>query len=138
VRVYLAGAINGKTDDECKRWRDVAGELLRNLGHEPVDPMIRDYRGREAQNAHDIVDGDLADIRTCDAVIVKADAPSWGTAMEVGFAAREAHLTVVAFAAPPFPSPWLLVHCRAFAASLDQAVAIATSHGRRPRFAESR
>jgi nucleoside 2-deoxyribosyltransferase len=134
VRVYLCGSINGKTDAECRAWRDAAAELLRNLGHEPVDPMVRDYRGREAQNAHDIVDGDLADIRSCDAVIVKADAPSWGTAMEVLYAAREARVPVVAYGAPENPSPWLLVHARAFAATVDQAVAIVHQHGRRSRF----
>jgi len=124
VRVYLAGAINGKTDDECKRWRDAAAELLRNLGHEAVDPMARDYRGKEAANVEAIVAGDLADIHSCDAVIVKADAPSWGTAMEVHYASAVARRRVVGFGAGPRPSPWLAYFCTALVETVDQAIAV--------------
>jgi nucleoside 2-deoxyribosyltransferase len=122
VRVYLAGAINGKTDAECRAWRDAGAEILRNLGHEAVDPLTRDYRGREADHFYELVRDDLREIETCDAVIVKADQPSWGTAAEV-FHARSIGLKVVAFDAPPNPSPWLRYCVSAFTATVDQAIA---------------
>ena len=45
--VYLCGGINGLTDGECNDWRTMAKEQIK--GHEFLDPMRRDYRGREAE-----------------------------------------------------------------------------------------
>jgi nucleoside 2-deoxyribosyltransferase len=127
MRVYLCGAINGKTDAECKWWRDAASELLRNLGHEPLDPMARDYRGVEASAWREIVDGDLKDIDSSAAILAKVDSPSWGTAMEIFYANRKG-VPVVGFAAGPRPSPWLLAHTYRLVDSVDQAVAVLDQH----------
>lgn len=43
MKVYLCGPINGCTDDQCKNWREAAKQVLSDT----VDPMRRDYRGRE-------------------------------------------------------------------------------------------
>ena len=121
MRVYLAGAINGKTDAECMAWRDAASELLRNLGHEARNPMARDFRGVETAHAWDIVRDDFREIDECDAVIARADEPSWGTAMEILYA-HQRGLRVVAWGAPDKASPWLQVHAK-LVRTVDQAIA---------------
>ncbi len=109
MRVYLAGAINGCSDNEAKDWRSVAKDLM---PYEMVDPMSRDYRGREMDDgiAKDIVESDKADILTCHAVLVHYDKPSVGTAMEVLFA-WENDLPVVIFCKEgTILSPWMIYH----------------------------
>lgn len=107
-RLYLAGAINGKSDEEVFGWRRQAARELRDL-YEIHDPAERDFRGVEASNVATIVESDLKEIRYVDALLVRAEAPSWGTAMEVRFA-HELGLHVVSFGAGDRPSPWLLYH----------------------------
>jgi len=63
MRVYLAGP------PFAEEYRRRAAELLRERGHEPVDPMRRDFRGRTVGNEVEIVEGDLSDIDACDAVL---------------------------------------------------------------------
>lgn len=124
-KVYLAGPINGKTDEECMRWRALAAEALWRFGHEAIDPMVRDYRGAEDSHAEDIVSGDKEDIESCDVVLVNANSPSWGTAMEVVYAISFGK-TVIAFATPesaPRLSPWLVSHTHAIYQSLSHALA---------------
>ena len=122
ARIYLCGGINGLSDADCRTWRERAAELLPE--HEVVDPMRRDYRGQEAGNAANIVLADLDDIETCDAVIVNATRPSWGTAMEIVYA-DQYEVPVFAFLGkdPHFASPWLTYHCRAVVETIEQAAA---------------
>ena len=75
-RVYLAGP---PFADEYRRR---AAELLRARGCEPVDPMRRDFRGRTEGNETEIVESDLDEIASCDAVLAAFTAPDEGTAME--------------------------------------------------------
>ena len=124
-KVYLAGPINGRSDDECKVWRATAAETLRVFGHEVIDPMARDYRGTEESNCDRIVDGDKKDIRSCDVLLVNANSASWGTAMEVAYASSLGK-TVVAFATStnsPQISPWLRYHATEIYESLSHALA---------------
>jgi nucleoside 2-deoxyribosyltransferase len=106
--VYLAGPINGKTDAECKTWRDLARLSLAD-GWRILDPMARDYRGREDGNVTRIVSLDLAEIREADALLVMATSPSWGTAMELVYA-LQATKYVVAVVGEERVSPWLRFH----------------------------
>ena len=55
-------------------------------GCEPVDPMRRDFRGRTEGNETEIVEGDLEEIASCDAVLAAFTAPDEGTAMEAWYA----------------------------------------------------
>lgn len=116
MRVYLGGPINGCTDEEAHGWRDELKPLLEEMGHEWVDPMRRDYRGREMEPgvAAEIVRGDLLDIETCDAYIFNCPRPSYGTAMEIAYAARyrffNRKLIVVLPDDGREPSPWLVFH----------------------------
>ena len=104
------------SDSECKDWRETAKELL---NHETIDPMRRDYRGKEADNCDEIVLGDLADIKGCDFLLVNATKPSWGTAMEIVYA-RFMDKTIVAFTGDSPVSPWLAYHCHTFK-TIEQA-----------------
>lgn len=106
-RVYLAGPIFGCSDDACFGWRVTAKRLLAPVC-QCVDPMLRDYRGKELEAVAPIVEGDLAAIQTCDAILAMATAPSWGTAMEIR-AAYAIGKPVVAVCAGPV-SPWLAYH----------------------------
>jgi nucleoside 2-deoxyribosyltransferase len=118
--VYLCGGINGLSDAEANGWRVEATARL-SAAFDVLDPMARDYRGKEAENVRAIVDGDLADIAAADVILVRADRPSWGTAMEV-YHAFAAGKTVVAFGAGPRPSPWLAAHATFLAADLTAAL----------------
>ncbi len=120
-RVYLAGPINGKTDFECRAWRLSVTTSLPE-GWEAIDPMARDYRGREMEMgvAQQIVDADKADIRRCDAVIANVRTPSAGTSMEVMWA----HLLgIPVFAiANERVSPWIAAHSFLVVSNETQAV----------------
>lgn len=82
-KVYLAGPINGCTDEECNDWRTMVKEMLDFAELEHVDPMRRDFRGIEGDHTNEIVEGDVADIDTCAFMIASAPKPSVGTSMEV-------------------------------------------------------
>ena len=79
-RVYLAGP---PFADEYRRRATV---LVREHDGEPVDPMRRDFRGGTEGHEAEIVDGDLADIDSCDAVLAAFTAPDEGTSMEAWYA----------------------------------------------------
>lgn len=117
MRVYLCGAINGKSDEECRSWRE---EAKRIALFECVDPMNRDYRGKEDDNYFEIVESDKEDIRSCDALLINANSPSWGTAMEIVYA--------YGYAVPCYiftsgrVSPWLRYHAATISPDLGMAI----------------
>lgn len=107
MRVYLAGPIQGCTDAECLDWR---AEAKRLLAHEAVDPMDRDFRGRETANANEIVEGDKAAIDGCNALLVFHPRPSTGTDMETMYASDRGKVVVAVVPEGAPLSPWLLYH----------------------------
>lgn len=117
--IYLCGPINGCSDAECRDWREQVKAIL---GHEFAfrDPMRRDYRGIEEGNASVIVDSDLIDIKDSDIVLVNANKPSWGTAMEVVYA-EQFGKTVFAVCEGK-PSPWLVYHSTAIFKSMNECI----------------
>lgn len=123
-KVYLCGPINGRSDDDCKGWREYVKELV---GVENcIDPMARDYRGRELEPgiADEIVAGDEQDIAASDVLLVYYDKPSVGTSMEVRMAKKEMGKRVVLVDRSNAPlSPWLIHHCSEIYKSLDEAIA---------------
>src|SRR5207247_10129826 len=74
-RVYLAGP------PYAEEYRRRADALVRKLGWEPGDPMRRDFRGQTQGPEAEVVDGDLVEIDTCDAVLAAFTAPAQGTAI---------------------------------------------------------
>lgn len=120
--VYLCGPINGCTDSEANDWRTYAKE---NLKCETLDPMRRDYRGRELEPgiAAEIVDGDKADLKSCDIVLANCPKSSWGTAMELRMASAElGKRVVVVLPQDVIPSPWLIQHSDIILRSMADAV----------------
>src|SRR5207237_4247411 len=115
ARVCLAGP---PFAEECRRR---ASALLRDAGHEPVDPMRRDFRGRTEGNEHEIVEGDLAEIDSCDAVLAAFTAPDEGTAMETWYAHSRGK-RVVAYTGGTPPHPWTVYVASAICADLERAV----------------
>lgn len=108
--IYLCGPINGRTTDDATDWRET---VKKRWDGRCLDPMRRDYRGRELDPgiAADIVAGDIEDIQQSDAMLVYFDKPSVGTSMEVFYAKHVLGKPVVVIDASEKPlSPWLIHH----------------------------
>jgi nucleoside 2-deoxyribosyltransferase len=115
MRVYLAGP------PFAEEYRQRAAELVHEAGHEAVDPMRRDFRGRTAGNEAAIVEGDLADIDACDAVLAAFTAADEGTAMEAWYA-HSRGTPVVAYTGGTPPHPWAVYVSASLHAELADAV----------------
>lgn len=118
MKVYLCGPINGCTDEECKDWREMVKARLPDT----LDPMRRDYRGREAECVNEIVEGDKVDIEESDVLLVNYDRPSVGTSMEVLLAWQQQKPVIVVHAPDANISPWLRYHATTFCTSFDSAI----------------
>jgi hypothetical protein len=118
--IYLCGPINGCTDAECKDWRAAVNALW---GGPVIDPMRRDYRGREGDFVRDIVELDKIDIMSAAALIVSFDKPSVGASMEMLFAFERGKLIVVVARPDAVISPWLRYHSHRIVHSYEDAVA---------------
>lgn len=107
--IYLAGPINGRSDADCKDWREYAKS---RWGGPTLDPMSRDYRGREGEPGIDraIVEGDKDDIDKCRGLLVYFDQPSVGTSMEVLYAWQMGKPVVVVNTSGKALSPWMKYH----------------------------
>jgi nucleoside 2-deoxyribosyltransferase len=118
--VYLCGPINGRTDADCTNWRDA----FKALWPDCLDPMRRDYRGRELEPgiAAEIVAGDIEDIKASSAILVFFDKPSVGTAMEVFYAKQDLGKPVILIDASGKPlSPWLTHHADRIVSTVAEA-----------------
>lgn len=116
IRPYLCGPIFGCSDEEAKAWRELAKRHFPNA----IDPMARDYRGREDVNWDEIVYQDKLAISGCSCVLANVPRPSFGSAMEILFA-WELGKPVFAVAAGPV-SPWLRYHATAVFPTLEAAI----------------
>jgi|SRR5436190_16748830 len=128
MRIYLCGPINACSDAEAKDWRKECTDYLVAAGHEVLDPMSRDFRGKEAESTQEIVEGDKRDIDNCGVILVYYWKPSVGTSMEVLYA-WETNTTVVLVDASNAPlSPWLLYHSAYICKSLPEALTYITTN----------
>lgn len=118
--IYLCGGINKRTDAEAKDWR----ELAKSLSPWPtLDPMRRDYRGRELKHVNEIVTGDLKDITDSWALIVYYDKPSVGTSMEMFNAYWNGKPVVLINASGDVSlSPWLIYHAHYMVSTVEEAI----------------
>ena len=117
MSVYLCGPILGCTDEECKNWREAA----KQQGFNCIDPMRRDYRGKELQYYQEIVEDDKLDIMMCDALLVNYIKPSVGTSMEILFAWEQRKRIIVVAAKGSVISPWLKYHSDAIVETFAEA-----------------
>jgi nucleoside 2-deoxyribosyltransferase len=115
-RVYLAGP------PFAEEYRRRASKLLVAAGCEPVDPMRRDFRGRTEGHEAEIVEGDLEEIASCDAMLAAFTAPDEGTAMEA-WHAHTLGTPVVVYTGGTPPHPWTVYVGVSVHAALEDAVA---------------
>jgi len=114
-RVYLAGP------PYADEYRRRATALAREAGWEAVDPMQRDFRGETVGHEREIVEGDLADIDGCDAVLASFTSPDEGTAMEAWYA-HSRGTPVVAYTGGSPPHPWTAYVARSVHDDLEDAI----------------
>ena len=112
MKVYLGGPIDGCSDEEASGWRREASEYLISKGHEPLDPMRRDYRLRALTPAmaQEIVDYDLQDIDEADILFMNCSKPSVGTSMEIVYGHQKRKQVIAVIPGGRGPSPWLVAH----------------------------
>jgi nucleoside 2-deoxyribosyltransferase len=115
-RVYLAGP------PFADEYRSRAASLVRAAGWEAVDPMRRDFRGSTEGKEREIVEGDLADIDSCNAVLAAFTCPDEGTSMEAWYA-RSRGVPVIAYTGGTPPHPWTVYVSVAVHSSLEAAIA---------------
>jgi nucleoside 2-deoxyribosyltransferase len=117
--IYLCGPINGCTDAEANDWRSAVKAAWSGA---TLDPMRRDYRGKEAESFREIVELDKIDVAASDAIVVNYDKPSVGTSMEVLFAWQIGKPIIVVCRPDVVISPWLRYHSHAIVHSFGAAV----------------
>jgi len=119
-RIYLSGPIYGTTDEE-QEWRKIATKKLKDL-FEILNPLDMDFRGTkfDVVNSTTIVKQDMASIDHSNVVLVNAEKPGWGTAMEVFYAHMKGK-PVLFFTSNDNPSPWLLARAR-WISNLEEAI----------------
>lgn len=87
--------------------------LLREKGYDIVDHLIEkgmdysdinDFRDKK-ELSHEIIKHDLEYVNKSDIIIVVANSPSYGTAMEM-LIAKEVGKKVIVLAKDPIPTPW--------------------------------
>jgi nucleoside 2-deoxyribosyltransferase len=120
--IYLCGPINGCTDEECRDWREF---IKTQWPGRCIDPMVRDYRGRETEAYREIVELDKIDVADADIILVNYDKPSVGTSMEVLFAWQIGKRVIVVCRDDAVISPWLRYHAHHICHSWDDALTIA-------------
>lgn len=124
--VYLAGPINGCTDDEANGWRESFMTRLPTYGF--LDPMERDYRGREDECINEIVELDKSDINDCDIFLAYHWKSSDGTSMEIHYAwelrqkQSESPLVLVVIPEGQRISPWVRYHSDKIIPTLEDGV----------------
>lgn len=118
--IYLCGPINGCTDSEAKDWREF---VKSKWSGKTLDPMRRDYRGKEAESVNEIVTLDKIDIANSDVLLVNYDKPSVGTSMEIYIAFTTGKLVVVVATQGTNISPWMRYHSHKIANSFEEGLA---------------
>jgi len=120
-RGYLAGPINGCTDEEAKDWREEIKAALPFLDWS--DPMDRDYREIEKCHIDDIVEGDKTEIANCEFMVVNLWKLSAGTLMEMLYAVDVVKIPVVTIYPGPLPvSPWISYHSTEIQTSVGEMI----------------
>lgn len=125
--IYLCGPINGCSDEECNDWRNLVRSLLEgNLEFDTLDPMRRDYRGREKECTDEIVEGDKEDIDNSYLLLVGYSKPSVGTSMEILYAWERNKPIILVTSSSTVISPWLRYHVTAIVSTFVEAVNLIT------------
>lgn len=126
--VYLAGPIAGTNDQQANDWRQRVRTVLDARGIGVLDPMARDFRGKEIENVADIVEGDKRDIEQSDVVVANCWQTSVGTSMEIIYAweRRKPVLVIVPEGKPV--SPWYRYHAAKVLTDVNEAISWLLAH----------
>ena len=120
MNIYLCGPINGCSDEQAITWREWFKS--QDCSYTWIDPMKRDYRGKEQQDYREIVELDKREVSMSDAIVVMYTQPSVGTSMEVFFAwTRGIPIIVIDESKRPI-SPWLRYHLTAIVDTKEEAL----------------
>lgn len=121
--IYLCGPIQNRTDAQCVEWREQA-KIMWQMHGRALDPLRRDYRGRELENPAQLVADDLSDIDAADGLLVYFDGPSVGTAMEIFYAKHVLKKPVVVVDASNMKTlpVWLVHHADTIRPDLQTAL----------------
>ena len=97
--------------------------IVDHILHKGMDySHITDFRDKQALSSK-IVQHDLNYIEDSDVVVVIANGPSYGTAIEM-FAAKSLGKKIILFAKNPVPTPWPIHFSDHIATSEDQLLLI--------------
>ena len=89
--------------------------------------MRRDFRGATVGHEAEIVEGDLADIDSCDAVLAAFTAPDEGTAMEAWYANARG-IPVIAYTGGTPAHPWTVYVAASVHGALSDAISALPDH----------
>lgn len=109
-------------DRQANEWRDYVVSKLGDAWC--LNPMRRDYRGREVECAKDIVELDKNDIDNAQIVLVNYDSVrgGWGTCMETLYSWEKRKLVVLVAGADTVVSSWAIYHSHQRFTTLDAAI----------------
>lgn len=99
--VYLAGSIEGISEEDAKSWRQQASNFFKIWDIETRDPTRRvAYRAEDGRNAMNrIVKMDLQDISECNVILVdlrdSTPGRKWGTVCEIAHAHTKNKIIIV-------------------------------------------
>ncbi len=130
MKVYLAGPINGCTDAEANDWRAEFRAMAWSTAVRFINPMRRDYRGREDESYHELVALDKVDVAACDVIVASCPKPSVGTSMEVLLANQLGRFIVAVVPEGAAVSPWLRFHATYVVRSYTDAAELVREHWR--------
>jgi len=89
--------------------------------------MRRDFRGHAQGHEAELVEGDLADIQSCEAVLAAFTAADEGTAMEAWYS-QAARKPVIAYTGGTQPHPWVVYVSDSVHDNLEDAIAAIAPH----------
>ena len=125
--VYLAGKMDGLTDEEIGGWRYVAAENL--IGFEIMDPAdfyfnIKKYYPEGEPTPREITDNNKWMIQQSTVVLAEMDhdAPSVGTVSEVIYARTIGKPVIIWGTSPSMKTPWIIEHSTRQFDRLEDAV----------------
>lgn len=125
-KVYLAGPMDGCTEDECHGWRDTFSKAHPDLGC--LDPTVRSYTDPFGDKEYiTLVEADLDDIRKADALLAYVWKTSGGTSMELVWAHDILHIpTIVVVPNLAIVGPWVRYHAHYVVDNFEEAYELLT------------
>lgn len=116
MKVYLSGAMTGRTKEEMEGWRQEFIYKWCSLGYTVDNPLTR-------VNVNNPVEADLNALKDCGALVLYHLGPSDGSAMELMQAKKEYAKTIV-IDTTGIMSPWIIYHADHIVKTIDEAVEI--------------